>query len=174
MEQVKYEATDTLGDEVTGAAMDTRLLRVYCDRPQLPGYNRVMVVLEYETQEMDYFNADASAFLKRLMKKYKDKGVNLTALYSDEMHIQQDWGYFGHHEGGQFAERYLTQSMADAYAEKIRAAVRRPVYALFRLRGALFRTYRECGGERTVCDGAVARGYPPDFPAARSLLQNVE
>ena len=46
-------------------------------------------------------------FLKRLMKKYKDKGVNLTALYSDEMHIQQDWGYFGHHEGGQFAERYL-------------------------------------------------------------------
>jgi len=118
VEQVKYEATDTLGDEVTGAAMDTRLLRVYCDRPQLPGYNRVMVVLEYETQEMDYFNADASAFLKRLMKKYKDKGVNLTALYSDEMHIQQDWGYFGHHEGGQFAERYLTQSMADAYAEK--------------------------------------------------------
>ena len=71
MEQVKYEATDTLGDEVTGAAMDTRLLRVYCDRPQLPGYNRVMVVLEYETQEMDYFNADASAFLKRLMKSIR-------------------------------------------------------------------------------------------------------
>ena len=59
---------------------------------------------------MDYFNADALPLsCKALMKKYQDNGVNLTALYSDEMHIQQDWGYFGHHEGGQFAERYLTR-----------------------------------------------------------------
>lgn len=118
LEQVRYEATDTLGSDVSSGATDMRLLRVYCDQPQLPGYDRVMVLLEYETQEMDYFNEDAPAFLKGLMKKYKDKGVNLSALYSDEMHIQQDWGYFGHHEGGQFAERYLTQSMADAYSKK--------------------------------------------------------
>lgn len=37
VEQVKYEATDTLGDEVTGAAMDTRLLRVYCDPAAVAG-----------------------------------------------------------------------------------------------------------------------------------------
>ena len=31
------------------------------------------------------------------MKKYHDNDINLTALYSDEMHIQQDWFYFSHH-----------------------------------------------------------------------------
>ncbi len=82
------------------------------------GYDRVMVLLEYETNEMDYFNEDAPRFLHELMDKYHEKGVNLTSLYSDEMHIQQDWNYFGHHEGGQFAVRYLTPSMSEAYQKK--------------------------------------------------------
>ncbi len=82
------------------------------------GYDRVLVLLEYETNEMDYFHEDAPVFLHELMDKYHEKGVNLTSLYSDEMHIQQDWNYFGHHEGGQFAVRYLTPSMSEAYQKK--------------------------------------------------------
>jgi len=113
LKHVTYEAGDTLNFDI-----EMRNIRVYSDVPELPGYDRVMVMLEYETQELDYFNADAPVFLKNLMKKYYDRGVNLTALYSDEMHIQQDWFYFSHHENGQFAQRYLTQSMAEAYAKK--------------------------------------------------------
>ena len=117
---VKYDATDTMNYAARGIgqSIDMRLLHVFSDKPEFPGYDRVMVMLEYETQEMDYFNADAPVFLKSLMKKYYDKKVNLTALYSDEMHIQQDWSYFSHHENGQFAERYLTKSFAETYTQK--------------------------------------------------------
>ncbi|MDD4190106.1 MAG: hypothetical protein PHI28_02155 [Mangrovibacterium sp.] len=117
---VRYEATDTMNYAARGIgqSIDMRLLHVFGDKPEYLGYGRVMVMLEYETQEMDYFNADAPVFLKSLMKKYQEKGVNLTSLYSDEMHIQQDWSYFSHHENGQLAVRYLTRSFADAYSRK--------------------------------------------------------
>ncbi len=117
---VQYEATDTMNYTARGIgqSIDMRLLQVFSNKPEVLGYDRVMVMLEYETQEMDYFNADAPVFLKSLMKKYHDKGVNLTSLYSDEMHIQQDWSYFSHHENGQFAERYLTKAFAEAYTQK--------------------------------------------------------
>ncbi len=117
---VQYESTDTMtyAARGIGQSIEMRLLHVFSDQPELPGYDRVMVMLEYETQEMDYFNADAPGFLRSLIKKYHDKGVNLTALYSDEMHIQQDWNYFSHHENGQFAERYLTKSMSERYSGK--------------------------------------------------------
>lgn len=85
---------------------------------QAKGYDRVLVLLEYETPEMDYFSSEALPFLKNLMKKYHDKGVNLVSLYSDEMHIQQDWDYFNHHDDGQFCVRYYTPSMAKVYSEK--------------------------------------------------------
>ena len=124
---VSYEASDTLymsgdragaktasGDTPSGVAMRHLQVQTPGDG-SLKGYDRVLVVLEYETSEIDYFNADATPFLHNLMKKYHDKGVNLSALYSDEMHIQQDWSYFSHHEEGQFAERYLTESMCEAY-----------------------------------------------------------
>jgi hypothetical protein len=113
LNHVKYEASDTLKLDI-----EMRLIQVYSDAPELPGYDRVMVMLEYETQEMDYFNDNTPVFLKNLLKKYHDKGVNLSSLYSDEMHIQQDWSYFSHHENGQFAQRYLTKSMAEAYSKK--------------------------------------------------------
>ena len=118
--QVEYESTDTMtyATHGIGQSIEMRLLHVSGEEPCVSGYDRVMVMLEYETQEMDYFNDDAPIFLKALMKKYYDKGVNLTALYSDEMHIQQDWSYFSHHENGQFAERYLTRSMAETYSRK--------------------------------------------------------
>ncbi len=120
LSRVKYEATDTMNYEARGVgqSIEMRLLHVSGEEPEAKGYDRVMVMLEYETQEMDYFNADTPGFLHTLMKKYYDKGVNLTALYSDEMHIQQDWSYFSHHENGQFAALYLTESMAEAYTRK--------------------------------------------------------
>jgi len=113
LKNVKYEVGDTVHFD-----FEMRNIRVYGDTPELPGYDRVMVILEYETQEMDYFNDNTPVFLKNLMKKYFEKGVNLTSLYSDEMHIQQDWAYFSHHENGQLAARYLTKSMSDVYFKK--------------------------------------------------------
>ena len=117
---VQYEATDTMNYAAPGIgkSIEMKLLHVFGNKPEHLGYDRVMVLLEYETQEIDYFNDDAPVFLRSLMKKYYDKGVNLTALYSDEMHIQQDWNYFSHHENGQLAARYLTQSMAETYFRK--------------------------------------------------------
>lgn len=127
---VKYEAGDTV--DVLSASSSfgiknspddmyfpVRELRVFYDGPkQLEGYDRVLVILEYESPEMDYFSPDATPFLHNLMDKYKKAGVNLTALYSDEMHIQQDWAYYSHHEGGQFAMRFLTGSFCDRFREK--------------------------------------------------------
>jgi len=117
---VNYDATDTMqyAAKGMGKSIEMRLLHVFGDKSEYLDYDKVMVVLEYESQEMDYFNADAPVFLKSLMKKYYDKKVNIKALYSDEMHIQQDWDYFSHQENGQFAERYLTQSMSDTYRRK--------------------------------------------------------
>ncbi|MGD8777370.1 MAG: hypothetical protein PVH88_00230 [Ignavibacteria bacterium] len=85
---------------------------------ELKGYDRVFVMLEYEVPEMDYFSPEAAPFLKDVMRKYYETGVNLTHLYSDEMHIQQDWHYHNHHENGQFSNRYLTDNFAKAYSEK--------------------------------------------------------
>jgi len=114
IKDVQYEGLDTLH-----ADPNTRNLRVFYDGDtQLKGYNRVFVVLEYETQEMDYFSPKAAPFMKNLLKKYHDKGINLVSLYSDEMHIQQDWIYFNHQENGQFNVRYLTRNFSDAYQKK--------------------------------------------------------
>lgn len=85
---------------------------------QLKGYDRVFILVEYETPEMDYFSPRAIPWLRSLMKKYHDRGVNLVALSSREMHIQQDWYYYDHHDKGQLSVRYLTGFMADTFAKK--------------------------------------------------------
>ncbi len=127
---IQYEAGDTVdvfgavsGGGILNSPEDmiypVRNLRVYYNgEKQLEGYDRVMVLLEYETPEMDYFSPQAPGFLKELMDKYKKNGVNLTSFYSDEMHIQQDWAYFSHHEGGQFVTRYLSPGFSDTYQQK--------------------------------------------------------
>ena len=84
----------------------------------LEGMDRVFVVVEYETPEMDYFSPRAREFIHFLMDKYKSSGVNVTTLYSDEMHIQQDWRYEHHHENGQLNFRYLTESFSKKYEER--------------------------------------------------------
>jgi hypothetical protein len=79
--------------------------------------DRVLVVLSYQTAEMDYFSPQALPFLKDLVNRYHAAGIPLNGLYADEMHIQQDWVYHGHHDEGQFTFRYLTPSLARAYAD---------------------------------------------------------
>jgi len=94
-------------------------IRVYhAGGTDLKGYDRVFVVLSYESPEMDYFSPQALPFLKQLLQKYYEAGIRLDGLYSDEMHIQQDWHYFGHHDNGQFNLRYLTANMAGKYAKR--------------------------------------------------------
>ncbi|MCU0961740.1 MAG: hypothetical protein MUF48_16725 [Pirellulaceae bacterium] len=79
---------------------------------------RVLVVQMYRTPEMDYFSPQALPYLKQLVDQYADAGVRLHGLYSDEMHIQQDWSYFGHHDHGEFAARYVSDGLANAFADR--------------------------------------------------------
>jgi hypothetical protein len=78
--------------------------------------NRVLVVISYAVPEMDYFSPKALPFLEDLVSRYHAAGVPLNGLYADEIHIQQDWGYFDHHDEGQFAFRYLTPNLARRFA----------------------------------------------------------
>jgi hypothetical protein len=82
------------------------------------GLDRVLAVVSYDTPEMDYFSPKALPFLKDLVDRYHRAGVPLNGLYSDEMHIQQDWVYHAHHDEGQFALRYLTPNLSKAFAQK--------------------------------------------------------
>jgi hypothetical protein len=84
---------------------------------QVGGLDRVLVVVSYATPEMDYFSPQARSFLEDLVRRYHTAGVPLNGLYADEMHIQQDWGYYSHHDEGQFTFRYLTSHMQARYAE---------------------------------------------------------
>ena len=85
---------------------------------ELKGYDRVLVLLEYEVPEMEYFSPQALPFLKNMLNKYNDKGIKMQHFYSDEMHIQQDWLYFDHHDNGQLALRYYSPAMGKYYQEK--------------------------------------------------------
>lgn len=80
--------------------------------------DRVLVVVSYQTPEMDYFSPKALPFLKDLVEGYRRADIPLLGLYSDEVHIQQDWNYFGHHDEGQFTFRFLTPNLARQFAEK--------------------------------------------------------
>lgn len=60
--------------------------------------------------------APARPYLKKLVDRYVDAGVVLNGLYSDEMHIQQDWGYGLHLENGEFALKYVSPGLAARYA----------------------------------------------------------
>ncbi len=85
---------------------------------EAPGLDRVLVVQQYRTPEMDYFSPKALPFLQSLIDRYAAAGIKLNGLYSDEMHIQGDWVYFNHHDNGQFTLRYLTPHLAEKYAAR--------------------------------------------------------
>ncbi|MCP4313946.1 MAG: hypothetical protein GY790_22045 [Bacteroidetes bacterium] len=109
-----WSATSGSGQNVDRS----RRIEVYSKgSEELKGYDRVLVLLEYEVPEMEYFSAEATPFLENLLKKYKDEGINLQHFYSDELHLQQDWVYFGHHDNGQLAVRYYSQALGEHYEE---------------------------------------------------------
>lgn len=87
-------------------------------KTDIGGLDRVLVVQMYRTPEMDYFSDKALPFLNEMVDKYAAAGVKLNALYSDEMHIQQDWSYFNHHENGEFAMRYVSPGLAREFAKR--------------------------------------------------------
>ncbi|MCC6491207.1 MAG: hypothetical protein IT364_27205 [Candidatus Hydrogenedentes bacterium] len=96
-----------------------RRVRIYGEgRTDIGGRDKVLVVQMYRTPELDYFSDKAMPFLTGLLDKYVDAGVKLNALYSDEMHIQQDWGYFNHHDNGEFTTRYVSHGLANAFADR--------------------------------------------------------
>ena len=105
---------ETFDDITTAQAVR---IRVYgSGHSDIGGLDRVLVVQQYRTPEMDYFSDTALPFLESLLDKYIDAGVKLNGLYSDEMHIQQDWNYFGHHDNGEFALRYASDGFARRFA----------------------------------------------------------
>ncbi len=80
--------------------------------------SRVLIVLQYKTPEMDYFSDKTFPYLQSLCDRYINAGVKINALYSDEMHIQQDWAYYNHHDLGSFALRYVSPGFQKAFAQK--------------------------------------------------------
>ena len=103
----------------TSSNQQSRRIRIFSDgSKQLKGYDRILVVLSYTTPEMDYFSPNALPYLKNLVKKYHDAGINLNAFYSDEMHIQAGTNYTTHHDYGQFCQRYMTRNMALEYSRR--------------------------------------------------------
>lgn len=122
------EITDTASVEVWEGAVtrhgDFSAVRITVrgeGRADIGPLDRVLVVQQYRTPEMDYFSPQALPFLKQLVDRYLDAGVKLNALYSDEMHIQQDWHYFSHHDNGEFAVRYVTPNLGRVFAERFGA-----------------------------------------------------
>jgi hypothetical protein len=136
------------------ASYRSRRIRVFHKGDEkLKGYDKVFVVLNYTTPEMDYFSPKALPFLKNLMQRYYDAGINLDGLYSDEMHIQQDWGYFSHHDNGQFALRYLTQNMISEYTKRYGAEFNEmDKYMLYFVSGSkpYLKTTRACRNSQIV------------------------
>jgi hypothetical protein len=102
-----------------------RRIRVYgTGRADIGGLNRVLVVQQYKTPEMDYFSDRALPYLTKLIDRYADAGVKLNGLYADEMHIQQDWNYHGHLDDGEFAMRYASPGFVKRFADRYGAQYR--------------------------------------------------
>jgi len=79
--------------------------------------NRCMVVLIYKTTEIDYFAEDALSYMKSIVDLHAENGITYEGFYADEMHIQFDWDVIEHFAETEVNTRYMTRSMAKAYAQ---------------------------------------------------------
>ena len=117
---ILYGAPDVGGD--SSRQFQAHKVRIFGEGQVSPDavalYDRVLVVLVYQTCEMDYFSDSAEVFLADLVGQYYDRGIELEGLYSDEMHIQQDWIYHHHFDHGQFTLRYVSPGFEKAFAKK--------------------------------------------------------
>ena len=118
LDNVKFDQWDISVDSNENNNTSKRINIFSEGNDALKGYNKVLVVLEYDVPEIEYFSPEALPFLKELLKKYHDNGIKIKHFYSDEMHIQQDWFYFDHHDNGQFSQRYYTKNLGDLYTSK--------------------------------------------------------
>lgn len=80
--------------------------------------SRFLAVVVYNTLEIDYFAPDALDYMKSILDLHKAAGITYEGIYSDEMHIQFDWDMQNHWGETEVTTRYMTDSMAEAYAEK--------------------------------------------------------
>lgn len=78
--------------------------------------NRCLVVLIYDTLEIDYFAEDALKYMKSIIDLHADSGITYEGFYSDEMHIQFDWDVITHFAGTEVNTRYMTDAMAKTFA----------------------------------------------------------
>ena len=81
-----------------------------------PVRNRVLCVAVYRTPELDYFSDSAPAFMKQLLDKHNQAGIDYDGFYSDEMHIQFDWDLVNHFGETEINTRYLTPHLMKKYA----------------------------------------------------------
>jgi len=126
------------------------------------GLDHVLVVQLYRTPEMDYFSPKTLPFLTHLVDRYAAAGIRLNALYSDEMHIQQDWAYFKHHDHGEFALRYVSPGLAREFAARYGAE-----YADF----AKYLVYFVHGQEDFAVDLTAKQGIMHTFGATPEAIQ---
>lgn len=78
--------------------------------------DRVLCVAVYRTPELDYFADSAPAFMKELLDKHHEAGIDYGGFYSDEMHIQFDWDLENHFGETEINTRYLTPNLMKKYA----------------------------------------------------------
>ena len=81
-------------------------------------YDRVLAVIVYDVEEMDYFHPDALPFLTGMLDAHKAAGITYDSFYSDEMHIQFDWDLGRHFGTTEINTRYLTPGLAKEYAKQ--------------------------------------------------------
>ena len=80
--------------------------------------SRFLAVVVYHTLEIDYFAEDALDYMKSILDLHKAAGISYEGIYSDEMHIQFDWDSQAHWGETEVTTRYMTDSMAQVYAQK--------------------------------------------------------
>ncbi|MDO8586520.1 MAG: DUF1080 domain-containing protein [Armatimonadota bacterium] len=79
--------------------------------------NRVLAIVVYDVEEMDYFSPDVLPFLTGMLDAHKAAGIAYDSFYSDEMHIQFDWDLGGAHFGPtEINTRYITPGLVTEYA----------------------------------------------------------
>ncbi len=103
--------------------------------------DRVLVVIVYNVEEMDYFHEDALAFLTDTLDQHKAAGISYDSFYSDEMHIQFDWDLRNHFGLTEINTRYITpgleQLFAQRYGQQYRDLARYLVYFSYAQHGFL-------------------------------------
>lgn len=143
-------------------------------RTEIGNLDRVLVVQQYSTPEMDYFNENAKPFLKDLIDKYAAAGVKLNGLYSDEMHIQAGLGLLQPPRQRRAGPALCERRPHGRLRRTLRRAVPRfrEVHGLLRLRpgGHLQRRHGE--GRRDARFRRIAQRDPRNraFPARATTI----